>query len=134
VPFYRELSTAPRWDAILECLPHIAADAVIGIVAFWAASAVERSRWWIIGPTPRGVGAFILTGLLVTVAAEWHAVYVAGRWAYAPAMPIVPGLRVGLLPVLQPTVLLPAVVWFVQRQLRGSPAATTLRDARREPH
>jgi len=131
VPFYRGLSTTPHWDAILDCLPHIGADGVSAVIAFWAVSAVEGSRRWIVRPTPRSVGVFTIIGLLVTVAVEWHAVYVAGRWAYASAMPIVPVVGVGLLPVLQPTALLPAVVWFVGRQLRESPTDRSARDSER---
>ena len=39
-------------------------------------------------------------------------------WTYSAAMPIVPGIGVGLSPLLQWGVLPPLVVWFVKRQIR----------------
>jgi len=84
---------------------------------FWVAAAAARSREWILGPRPRDVAIFVQAGAIATVLLEWHATQVAGRWAYAPGMPVVPGLRVGILPLLQWMVLPPQVIWFVRRQL-----------------
>ncbi len=36
-----------------------------------------------------------------TVYSEWLNVYVKGTWAYSDLMPIVPGLEVGLSPLIQ---------------------------------
>lgn len=47
-----------------------------------------------------------IVGFLIAVVIEQHAL-LAGKWSYAPSMPIVPILKVGLVPVLQMTLLLP---------------------------
>lgn len=43
----------------------------------------------------------VIVGTLLAVSYEFWAVYVVHRWQYAHSMPLVPILRVGLLPVLQ---------------------------------
>jgi hypothetical protein len=39
------------------------------------------------------------------------------RWSYAPAMPTLPILGTGVVPLLQLIVLPPLTIWFVRRQL-----------------
>ncbi len=56
--------------------------------------------------------ALTAAGLLIAIFVETKAL-VLGRWAYAPAMPLVFGL--GLSPLLQMTILLPVSVWLTQK-------------------
>ncbi len=63
------------------------------------------------------VAAFTITGIVVTVIAEWVATERLRLWAYADRMPVLPLLGTGLLPLLQWMILPPLVVWFVQRQI-----------------
>jgi len=44
---------------------------------------------------------------------EWVAVHLAHRWAYAAAMPLIPGLNIGAVPVLQMMVLPPVIFHLV---------------------
>jgi hypothetical protein len=53
----------------------------------------------------------------VTLVLEWLATEVLDRWSYSDAMPELPVLGTGLLPVLQWILLPPLIVWFVWRQL-----------------
>lgn len=46
------------------------------------------------------------TGFFFALGIEWRALLFA-EWNYAPAMPIIPWLNVGLTPVVQMTMLLP---------------------------
>ncbi|MGH9651355.1 MAG: hypothetical protein ACRD3I_12905, partial [Terriglobales bacterium] len=75
------------------------------------------SRRWITAPASPQVIGFGGVGLTITMILEWLATHIEGRWAYAPGMPLVPLLDIGLAPVLQWMVLPPLVVWFVRRQL-----------------
>lgn len=50
---------------------------------------------------------------------EWLSTQVLHSWAYGPAMPVVPGLRVGLSPVLQWLVVPLVVIWFTRRLIAG---------------
>ncbi len=116
VPFFAGMAAAAHWSAVQVCTRAALGDALIALLAFLAVAAAARSRRWVVKPTWRTVCAYVAVGLVVTVAIErlstaW------GRWAYGDAMPVVPVLGVGLLPLLQWLVLPPLTVWFVRRQL-----------------
>jgi hypothetical protein len=99
------------------CARATAGDVVIALVAFWSVAGACRSRRWILAATRLQVVGFVAVGASITVVMEWLATQVLGRWAYAASMPTVPGLEVGVSPLLQWLLLPPAVVWFVRRQL-----------------
>lgn len=92
-------------------------DAAVMLVAFWVTAATVRSRRWILHPIMPTIFGFVAVGLAVTVVLERLATGALNQWAYAPAMPVVPILEVGLLPLLQWLFLPPLVIWFVRRQL-----------------
>jgi hypothetical protein len=87
-------------DGILVCL----IDA-LGCLVF------QRRDWFYSGHRMR-IPFLILAGIVVGVAVEWIGARVLRRWAYEPSMPLVPGLELGLVPVIQMTVL-PAVVFLI---------------------
>ncbi len=62
-----------------------------------------------------GIVSLVLLGAAVAVAVEWWAL-ATERWQYAGAMPIVPFLQVGLLPVLQMTIIPPIVALWLRRR------------------
>jgi hypothetical protein len=120
VRFFAGMAEAAHWDAIVFCSVAALGDAGIALVAFWTVAAVCRSRRWIVKPSVRqGIG-FVSTGLAVTVTFEWLATRVWARWEYAPAMPTLPVLGTGALPLLQWLVLPPILIWIVRRQILGS--------------
>ena len=117
VPLFAGMPSAAHWAAIQVCARATMGDVGIAVLAFWAVAIGAGSRRWVLHPTAKHVWAFLAVGVTVTIVLEWLATQVLGRWAYAPAMPVVPGLGVGLVPVLQWVVLPPLVVWFVRRHL-----------------
>ena len=117
-PFFAGLAHAKHWDAVVMCTRAALGDALISLFAFWTVSACAKSRRWVINPVLWQKVTFTAVGLLVTIALEILATRVLDRWHYAEAMPLVPVIRVGLLPILQWLVLPPLVLWFVRRQLR----------------
>ncbi|MBY0338844.1 MAG: hypothetical protein K2X11_19675 [Acetobacteraceae bacterium] len=105
------------WRAVLHCT---AGDGVLGAAALGAALLLARARGW---PARRFAPVTILATLLgvaATVAIEWLAVEVRGRWAYAPAMPRVPPLETGLTPLLQ-WIVLPPLLLLAARRLAARP-------------
>ena len=116
VPFFEGMAAAAHWPAVKVCTRAALGDALIALLAFLAVAAAARSRSWILEPTWRTVSAYIAVGLSVTVVIELLST-AWGRWAYGDAMPVVPVIDIGLLPVLQWIVLPPLTVWFVRRQL-----------------
>ena len=117
VPLYRGLPSEAHWAAIQRCGRATLGDAAIAVVAFWAVAAAARWRRWITAPASVQVMGFVGVALVMTTILEWLATHVERRWDYAPGMPLVPLLGIGLAPVLQWMVLPPLVVWFVRRQL-----------------
>lgn len=117
VPFYRDMADERHWDAVLFCSQAAIGDAAIALVAFWSVGMVAGTRSWILRPTTRHVAGFAAAGVTITLVIEWLATGVLDRWEYSDAMPELPILGTGLLPVLQWIVLSPLIVWFVRRQL-----------------
>ena len=63
------------------------------------------------------MAGFVGLGILITIVFEFLAAKVWGRWSYSEMMPVIPLLKVGLLPLLQWVVLPPLAIWFVHRQI-----------------
>ena len=118
-PLFAGMADGPFIDAIRGCAQGTLGDAVIMLLAYWTVSGVAASRDWILAPSGRQITLLIAIGIIITMAIEWLATrgYWVQSWSYSPAMPVVPGIGVGLSPLLQWIVLPLLVVWFVRRQL-----------------
>lgn len=72
--------------------------------------------WLLKKDGPQTIADFLslaVIGFVIAVAIEQHALLV-GKWDYAPAMPLIPWLHVGLTPILQMTLLLPLSFYVAQ--------------------
>ena len=118
-PLYAGMADMPHAQVTKACLQATVGDAVIMLLAYGAVAAVARSRRWIVAPSGWQLALFIAIGVSITAAIEWLATrgYWIGNWNYLPTMPLVPGTRIGLAPLLQWVVLPLLTVWFVRRQL-----------------
>ena len=118
-PLFAGMANGPFIDAIRGCAQGTLGDAVIMLLAYWTVSGVAARRDWILAPSGRQLTLFLTVGVLITAAIEWLATrgYWVQNWTYSPAMPIVPGVGIGLSPMLQWIVLPLLVAWFVRRQL-----------------
>ena len=109
VPFYT-LASARRPAQIAYSIAHCTGgDALIGTIALMVALTIsragERSRW-----SRRKIICWtILISVVYTILSERYNL-AHGSWAYSTLMPIVPGLRVGLSPLLQ-WMIVPAIAW-----------------------
>ncbi len=118
VPFFVAMPTMPHWDAVRLCARATLGDAEIAVVAFWLVSAVASTgRRWILHPRASHVVGFMAVGVAITIALELISTRVWHRWSYSDLMPVLPGIDVGLTPVLQWVLLPPLLVWIVRRQL-----------------
>ena len=119
VPLFAGMADGPYIDAIRGCTQATLGDAVIMLLAYWMVSGLAACRAWILAPRAWQVALFLTIGVLITVAIELLATrgYWVEDWSYSPAMPVVPGIGVGLSPLLQWIVLPLLVVGFVRRQL-----------------
>ncbi|MEN9405480.1 MAG: hypothetical protein RLY47_439 [Candidatus Parcubacteria bacterium] len=80
-------------------------------------SLFKHSLAWLDAPARNDYIFLTAVGFLIAVFVEYKGLML-GKWTYLPAMPIVPLLRIGLSPLLQMTLLLPASVWL-SAQLRS---------------
>jgi hypothetical protein len=97
-------------------------DAGLMVALYAAGWAIHRDSQWIARLAWKdwvwlgGIGAALAVAIEAWALAR-------GRWAYTPWMPVIPGLRVGLLPVLQ-LALLPPFILRVAARLFCVPAGT----------
>jgi len=80
-----------------------------------------RQHTWFMHPGVAGYGLMMLTGLVIGITTEWVAVHICARWMYTAWMPRVPGLAIGLVPVLQMLVLPPLIFHLVARWCGRAP-------------
>lgn len=97
------------WRMVQECGVHSLLDGLFVLGIFGGGALLFRGRDWILRPGLAGYFWMGTAGFFVSVVIELNAVYRLGTWGYAEAMPLIPGLGVGLLPVLQMLVLPPVI-------------------------
>jgi len=118
IPWFEGMADAPHQVATWMCTRATFGDAVITVVSFWAV-AVLQGRTWISRPTLLNVAAFAGAGVAITVVLEILSTKVWSRWAYSEAMPVIPVIDVGVIPIAQWLILPPLVLWIVRRQIRA---------------
>ena len=110
LPFYT-LSQTGTAQYILYAVAHCTVgDLMIAATALCIAILLA-GRGWPWRNYRRVASLAILFGLAYTVFSEWLNVSVRESWAYAAAMPILPGLGTGLSPFLQ-WIVVPAAAFF----------------------
>jgi hypothetical protein len=112
-PLYMDMKdfhTAAR-----HCFVASLGDGLLVLGIFVIGWVILRRHTWFVHPGMAGYSVMVAAGLVIGVAVEWVAVYILARWTYTAWMPRVPGLAVGLVPVLQMLVLPPLVFQLVAR-------------------
>ena len=117
-PLFEGMASAPHSDVIGACSQATLGDAVILLLAHASIAAITRRRRWVLAPSWREVAGFVAVGVAITAVIEWLATrgQWAQTWAYSSAMPVIPGVEIGLSPLFQWLILPPIALWFVQRQ------------------
>jgi hypothetical protein len=117
-PMFDGMAAAPHSAVIGVCLQATLGDAAIMLLAHASVVGVTRRRRWVLAPSPREVAGFAAVGVAITAAIEWLATrgHWAQTWAYSSAMPVIPGIEIGLSPLLQWVVIPPVALWFARRQ------------------
>ena len=109
-------SMGPFWTAIAKCFRASLGDAGI-VAALWVLGAyIFESPDWFRRAGVMLIVALGLLGGLISVGLE-RAALSGSRWAYGSAMPVIPGLGVGLAPVLQMALLPPLLMRFAGSQI-----------------
>lgn len=98
---------ANRLAAAGVCALAALGDALIVLAMYGFGAYVFREPDWFTPPSVRRYAIVVTTGLLLHVLVEWIAVRRWALWSYRDIQPILPGLKLGILPILQPLILLP---------------------------
>jgi hypothetical protein len=96
---YESMGTA--WEATRRCFVASIGDAVMVLGVLTVVRVVAHR-----GSAARQRALTALAGGAVAVIVEWWGLS-QGRWAYLPAMPTFPGTELGVVPLLQLTLLAP---------------------------
>ena len=96
----------------LHCFIASLGDGVMILLLFAFGWLVLGRRDWFVRPGLSGYAIMIAAGAALAIAIEWTAVHVLQKWTYTESMPRVPGLEIGLVPVLQ-MILLPPLVFRI---------------------
>lgn len=98
-------------DMLWHCFVASLGDGVIIGLIYGASAILFRERDWYGRMSLGRWGVLLTSTLVVGTLVEWTGLRLQ-RWSYADTMPLVPGLRVGLVPLLQMLVLPPLVFWI----------------------
>lgn len=123
-----EMLQAPLWvgmanlahaEGVRVCTIASLGDVAIALAAFWSGALAARSRLWLLDPPRGALFAYLLVGLVITIAYELAATGPLGFWEYAPSQPRLPILGTGLAPVLQWLLLPPLTLWLARTYVVG---------------
>lgn len=118
MPAYVEMAGQKWSDTFSTCTTATVGDVAITLAIYGIGTlASSQVRWGMTGKWNVYVTGAVLGGIAAVVI-EWQAL-ASGRWTYAASMPIVPVLQVGLWPLLQLVILVPAafsIAYWWQRR------------------
>lgn len=113
------LYTCPErgWRMVGRSVVASLGDGVLVLLVMGAGALVFGGSQWFIDPGLPEYAVMLGSGAAIAVTMEWVAVHRIKRWAYGARMPLLPGIKVGVVPVAQMVVLPPLVFWAAARTL-----------------
>ncbi len=110
------LPHATRWTRIIAGCGVATVGDTIMVAGLWIFGAVLfRDRRWFTPPRPGRYAVIVLAGIVVNVLVEWIGVHDLALWRYRAWHPTVTPLDVGVVSLIQPVILLPAVFMILYR-------------------
>lgn len=120
VNYLWELAQAPLFAGgedfnatLWHCFVASFGDGALVLLMFGVGWLVLRSQDWFVRPGVRGYALMFVSGLTIATVVEWIAIHVLQRWAYLPAMPRLPVMDIGIVPIVQMLVLPPLIFRIV---------------------
>jgi hypothetical protein len=92
-------------------------DVLITLGCFWLVALVFKKRTWFLNLTWKKLFLFVVFGVSYTLFSEITNVRLVESWGYSGLMPMIPGLGVGMMPLLQWIVVPILLFLIVRRQL-----------------
>jgi hypothetical protein len=112
--FYECMAKTSYVEAVWMGTKATVGDATIALAAYVLAVPAARSIDWLKSPSIKPVAIYFFAGVSITVLLEYFATEVWNRWSYSEAMPTIPPLGTGLLPVAQ-WIVVPAITLYTAR-------------------
>ncbi|SMP76382.1 hypothetical protein [Noviherbaspirillum suwonense] len=101
------------WNSVWRhCFVAALGDGILVWLIFVVGWLTFRRFDWYVQPNGQALAVMLAAGLSIGIGIEWMAVNMLGRWAYTVDMPLLPGLDVGLVPVVQ-MLLLPPLIFRI---------------------
>ncbi len=121
---YTQMETVPWTETLLPCTWAAAGDVAFALLVYGIGATASGNLTWALTGHVHVLIAAAFLGALIATAYEWRS-QLFGPWTYADTMLTVPGLRVGLWPLLQLTITIPtafaaARFWFRRNERSGS--------------
>ena len=89
-------------------------DVIITLSVYFIFALFKNDLGWLSALNKKDIILLAIVGFLIAVGIEQRAM-LQGRWAYADVMPIIPYLKVGFMPILQMTLLLPFSIYLTKK-------------------
>jgi len=116
-----ENAQAPLFRGYVSFTEHFSAcfvgtigDVIITLSVYFIFALFKNDLGWLSALNKKDIILLAIVGFLIAVGIEQRAM-LQGRWAYADVMPIIPYLKVGFMPILQMTLLLPFSIYLTKK-------------------
>lgn len=76
-------------------------DALMTLIVFWSVAVAQRDRLGFLKQKATDWISFVALGLFLAVLSEYTAIHYRNLWEYSGLMPVIPGLNIDLVPVVQ---------------------------------
>lgn len=114
MPLYKNASYTIQHIAF--CALASVADAIMVLLIYFCFALIYKNQFWAQNLTLSRILLLMLVGTIGAIVAEMRHVS-AGNWTYDKSMPILPGVDVGLSPILQ-FMLLPAFIYYLSYKIK----------------
>lgn len=104
--------------SMLRCTIAAFGDVLIVLSVYTIMTIIYRTRDWILNMNQGTWVTLILISLITAMIVELWGLQ-TGRWSYSELMPIIPLIKIGLLPVLQMVLLVPIITLIVKKSNRS---------------
>lgn len=115
--YFYTMKNAPFTTMLYGWVHCTSGDVILTIASFWLVSLMSRNRRWLLHLNRLNFPGFILLGVIATIISERINVHILKSWTYNQSMPLIPLLKVGLMPFLQWIIIPPAVILLVRHHL-----------------
>ncbi len=92
-----------------HCFVASIGDGFLVLLIFGVGWLIFGQTRWYERPKARGYALMLVSGLVISISVELVATQLARQWAYTDNMPRVPGLEIGVVPIVQMLVLPPLI-------------------------